>query len=238
MNKTDTILELCLDQIQSGESTLEECLTRYPQHATELRSLLRASTRLARAGEIRPSPVFRARSRTELNAYMQARPRAKRPAPFAWRLAFNLMTTFLAFCVLGTAIAQRSVPGDTLFSWKITSERVWRAVSIDRLATDLTLSNRRVKELLRVYGDEERRARAVENYQQMLVRFKSDQNVNHQERIIPVLRFHQESLSQVGISIPELDKYFSPETRDGTGEQDSPETPGPVISISVFGLAT
>lgn len=238
MNKTDTILELCLEQIQSGESTLEECITRYPQYAAELRSLLRASTRLSRAGEVRPSPVFRARSRTELNAYIQAHPRGKRPTPFVWRLAFNVMTTFLAFCVLGTAIAQRSVPGDTLFSWKITSERVWRAVSIDRLATDLTLSNRRVKELVRVYGDENRRARAVENYQQILVRFKSDQDVKHQERIIPVLRFHQESLSQVGISIPALDDYFSPETRDGTGEQDSPETPGPIISISVFGLDT
>ena len=238
MNKTDTILELCLDQIQSGESTLEECITRYPQQAAELRSLLRASTRLSRAGEVRPSPVYRARSRTELNAYIQAHPRGKRPAPFVWRLAFNVMTTFLAFCVLGTAIAQRSVPGDTLFSWKITSERVWRAVSIDRLATDLTLSTRRVKELVRVYADENRRARAVENYQQMLVRFKSDQDVKHQERIIPVLRFHQESLSQVGISIPALDDYFSPETRDGTGEQDSPETPGPIISISAFGLHT
>jgi hypothetical protein len=238
MNKTDTILELCLDQVQSGESTLEECITRYPQHAAELRSLLRASTRLSRAGEVRPSPVFRARSRTELNAYIQAHPRGKRPTPFVWRLAFNVMTTFLAFCILGTAIAQRSVPGDTLFSWKITSERVWRAVSIDRLATDLTLSNRRVKELVRVYADENRRARAVENYQQMLVRFKSDQDVKHQERIIPVLRFHQESLSQVGISIPALDDYFSPETRDGTGEQDSPETPGPIISISAFGLDT
>src|SRR5688500_4458959 len=236
MNKIETILEQCLKGIETGEITLDECMTRYPEYARELTSLLHASTRLARGGDVMPSPVFKARTRTELNAYIRSHPRVKRSAPFAWRLAFNVFTSFLAFFILGTAISQRALPGDTLYSWKLSSERVWRTVSIDRLQTDLTLSNRRVKELVRVYGDEDRRARAVENYQQMLVRFKSDQNVNHQERIIPVLRFHQESLSQVGISIPELDSYFSPETGDGNGEQDSPDTPGPIISISVFGL--
>ena len=237
MNKIDTIFEQCLDQIQNGESTLEECVARYPEHAAELGSLLRASTRLTRAGAVMPSPVFKARTRTELNAYIHSHPRTKRPAPFAWRLTYNLVTSFLAFLILGTAIAQRALPGDTLYDWKLTSERVWRAVSIDRLATDLTLSNRRVRELVRVYSDENRRTRAVENYQQMLVRFKSDQDVRHQERIIPVLRFHQESLSQVGISIPELDSYFSPETQGGSGEQDSPEAPDPVIITWTYRLA-
>lgn len=236
MNKIDIIIEECLDRIQSGESTLEECVARYPEHAGELTSLLRASTRLARAGEVMPSPVFRARTRTELNAYIHAHPRLKRPAPFAWRLAYNIVTSLLAFLILGTAIAQRALPGDTLYDWKLTSERVWRTVSIDRLATDLTLSNRRVKELVRVYGDENRRSRAVANYQQMLVRFKSDQDVRHQERIIPVLRFHQQSLSQVGISIPELDSYFSPESQEGNGQQDSTDAPDPFINTWSFGL--
>jgi hypothetical protein len=237
MNKIDTIFEECLDQIQSGESNLEECVARYPEHAVELTSVARASTRLARARDVVPSPVFKARSRAELNAYLHSHPRSKGPVPFVWRLAYNVVTTLLAFLVLGTGIAQRALPGDTLYDWKLSSERVWRAVSIDRLATDLTLSNRRVRELVRVYSDENRRARAVESYQQMLVRFKSDQDMKNQERIIPVLRFHQESLSQVGISIPELDGYFSPETREGSGEQNSPDTPGPIISISAFGLA-
>ncbi|HET9591022.1 MAG TPA: hypothetical protein VFO91_19705 [Anaerolineales bacterium] len=238
MNKIDIIFEKCLEQIQSGDSTLEECVARYPEHAPELTSLLRTSSRLARAGTVMPSPVFKARTRTELNAYIQSHPRGKRPVPFVWRLTFNAVTTLLAFFILGTAIAQRALPGDTLFPWKLTSERVWRAVSIDRLATDLTLSNRRVRELVRVYDDEGRRARAVENYQQMLVRFKADQDVRHQERIIPVLRTHQESLNQLGISIPELDSYFSPETRDGSGEQDAPEVPDPVLtSMSAFGVA-
>ena len=237
MNKIDTIFEECLEQIQNGEATLDECAARYPEHAAELISLLRASTRLARAGAVVPSPVFKARTRTELNAYIHSHPRTKRPAPFAWRLAYNLVTSLVAFLVLGTAIAQRALPGDTLYDWKLTSESVWRVVSIDRLATDLTLSNRRVKELVRVYNDENRRARAVQNYQQMLITFKSDQDVTHQERIIPVLRFHQESLSQVGISIPELDNYFSPGTQGGTGEEDSPESPDPIISLWSFALA-
>ena len=241
MNKIETIetiFEECLERLAGGESTIEECVARYPEHAAELTSLLRTSTRLARGGEVVPSPVYKARTRTELNAYIQAHPRQqKQPLPLVWRLSFNIVTTLLAFFVLGTAIAQRALPGDTLFSWKLTSERVWRVVSIDRLATDLTLSNRRVTELVKVYDDEPRRVRAMENYRKMLVRFKADKNVKHQERIVPILRFHQESLSQVGISIPELDDYFSPETNDGTGEEISPVAPDPAIGIRAFELA-
>lgn len=239
MNKIEIIFEQCLERIEGGESTVEECAARYPEHALELTSLLHASARLARGGEVVPSPVFKARMRTELNAYIQAHPRQKRPVPFIWRLSFNIVTTFLAFLILGTAIAQRALPGDTLFTWKVTSERAWRAVSVDRLATDLTLSNRRVRELVTVYtvyDDEIRLARAMENYQKTLARFKADKDVNHQERIVPVLKFHQESLYQVGISVPELDNYFSPETKDGTGEQNAPITPVPLISISAFEL--
>ena len=231
MNKFDTIFEECLSQIETGESTLEECVARYPEHAAQLTSLLHASTRLARGEAVLPSPVFKARTRTKLNTYIQSHPRSKRPLPFVWRLSFNLMTTLLAFCVLGTAIAQRALPGDTLYSWKLSSEHIWRMVSIDRLTTDLTLSNRRVKELVKVYGDEDRRSRAVENYQEMLVRFKSDEDVRHQERIVPVLRFHQESLDQMGISIPELDDYFSPGSKDVPEEQSSPVALGSLINI-------
>ena len=234
MNNIETTLEQCLNEIESGESTLEECLARYPEHAVELPSLLRASARLARGGAVMPSPVFKARTRTELNSYIQSHPRGKRPVPFVWRLAFNALTTFLAFFILGTAIAQRALPGDTLYSLKLSSERVWRTVSIDRLQTDLTLSNRRVKELVKVYKDEDRRARAVENYQEMLISFKSDEDVKHQERIVPVLRFHQESLHEVGISIPELDNYFSPETNDGTEEQSSPFASDSLLNFSTI----
>jgi hypothetical protein len=232
MNKIETTLEQCLNEIQTGESSLDECLARYPDYAAELTSLLHASTRLARARDVMPSPVFKARTRTELNAYIHSHPRVKRPVPFVWRLAFNALTTFLAFFILGTAIAQRALPGDTLYSWKLSSERVWRTVSIDRLQTDLTLSNRRVKELVKVYGDENRRARAVQNYQQVLIRFKSDGDMKHQERIVPVLKSHQKSLHEVGISIPELDNYFSPGTKDKPGEQSPPVALGSSISIS------
>jgi len=238
MNKIETILEQCLKGIETGESTLDECLARYPEHATELTSLLYASTRLARAGEVRPSPVFKARTRTELNAHIRSYPRVKRPAPFAWRLAFNVFTSFLAFFILGTAISQRALPGDTLYSWKLSSERAWRTVSIDRLQTDLTLSNRRVKELVKVYRDEDRRPRAVENYQQVLVRFKSDEDVKHQQRIVPVLRFHQESLHELGISIPELDNYFPAGTKQEPGQSSPVASTGALLSISTIQIPT
>jgi len=238
MNKIETILEQCLKGIETGETTLDECMTRYPEYAKELTSLLHASTRLARGGDVMPSSVFKARTRTELNAHIRSHPRVKRPAPFAWRLAFNVFTSFLAFFILGTAISQRALPGDTLYSWKLSSERVWRTVSIDRLQTDLTLSNRRVKELVKVYGDEDRRPRAVENYQQVLVRFKSDEDVKHQQRIVPVLKFHQESLHELGISIPELDNYFPSGTKHEPGQSSPVVSSGVLLSLLTIQIPT
>ena len=48
MNKIETTLEQCLNEIETGASTLDESLVRYPEHTAELTSLLHASTRLAR----------------------------------------------------------------------------------------------------------------------------------------------------------------------------------------------
>lgn len=74
MNKIETTLEQCLNEIETGEATLDEYLARYPEHAAELTSLLHASKRLARAGNVMPSPVFKSRTRAELNAYIQSHP--------------------------------------------------------------------------------------------------------------------------------------------------------------------
>jgi len=60
-----------------------------------------------------------------------------------------------------------------------------------------------------------------------------DEDVTHQERIVPVLRFHQESLHEVGISIPELDNYFSPGTRHEPG-QSPPVALGSLLSSSTI----
>jgi len=208
MNELETILEECLDQLEGGESNIDECLARYPEHAAQLTPLLSAATKLAVAREVRPSPAFRARNRTELNIYIQKHPQLKPVSPLFWRFTISLVTMVLAFVATGTAFAQKALPGDSLYSWKLTSENIWREISADPLGTDLILSDRRLDELMAVSGDEARRTRAVQNYEKMLIRFQSPEDVQNQERILSVLRSQHESLIKAGLSIPELDIYF------------------------------
>jgi hypothetical protein len=207
-NDLEAILDLCLTEIEAGKSDIDECLIRYPEHAGELQPLLRAATKLARAREVVPDPAFKARARTQLNVYMQQHPQRRRISPIFWRFAISLAAVFLLFLASGTAFAQGAVPGDALYSWKLSSESVWRMTSRDQLSVDLALSNRRVREIVSVSGDATLRARAIENYEKLLVKFTSEQDARKQERIQPVLAAQHDALNNAGVLTPELEAYF------------------------------
>ena len=205
MNEFESIFDESWSQIESGESTVDEVLARHPEHRAQLGPLLQAASKLAGTKEMAsPSPSFRSRNRAQLNKYMYENPQMKRVSPVFWRLTLTLVSLLLAFIVSGTVFAQSALPGDSFYDWKLSSENAWRIVSPDRLGTDLTLSNRRVHELV-ASSNEIGRARALEDYQRLLIRF---QNTNDQERVLIVLRSQQEFLRNAGISIPELDNYL------------------------------
>jgi hypothetical protein len=207
-NDLETILDTCLNQIEDGESSIDECLARYPEHAGQLSPLLRAATKLARGREVVPDPSYKARARTQLNIYMQQHPQRRRISPVFWRFSIGFVTMLFLFLASGTAFAQTAVPGDPLYRWKLTSEYVWRMTSSDQLGVDLTLSHRRMNELVVVSGDESRRAHAVKNYEQLLMKFNAEQDAEKRERILPILRAQHEWLVRSGISVPELEIYF------------------------------
>ena len=205
MNEFETVFEESWSRMESGESTLDEVLARHPEHSAQLGPLLQAASTLAGVREVVPSPVFRSRTRTQLNTHMRENPQLKRVSPVFWRLTITLVSLLLAFLVSGTVFAQGALPGDAFYTWKLNSENAWRIVSPDRLGTDLTLSNRRIKELVALSGDEIRRERALEDYHRLLIRFE---DVNDQERVLIVLRSQKEFLNNAGVSIPELDNYL------------------------------
>lgn len=207
-NDLETTLDICLNQIEDGESNIEECLTRYPEHAAQLQPLLMAATRLARGREVMPDPAYKARARTQLNIHMQSHPQPRRVSPAFWRFAVGFVTMILLFVASGTTFAQQALPGDALYNWKLTSEHVWRMTSSDQLGVDLTLSNRRVNELVVVSSDEIRRARAIEKYEELLIKFKAAEDTKDRERILPVLRSQHEALVKTGVLVPELEIYF------------------------------
>lgn len=207
-NELETILDICLNQIEDGESNVDKCLALYPEQAAQLEPLLKAATKLSRGREVIPDPAYKARTRAQLSIYMQQNPQRKRVSPVIWRFAIGLATMLLVFLATGTSFAQQALPGDRLYDWKLTSENVWRMTSSDQLGVDITLSNRRVSELVVVSGDQMLRAQAVENYQKLLVKFNATESEKDRARILPVLRAQHESLIKAGVSVPELEALF------------------------------
>ena len=209
-NDLETTLDICLYQIEEGEANIDECLARFPDHAAQLEPLLKAATKLSRAREVVPDPAYKARARTQLNVYMQQHPQHKHVSPVFWRFAIAAMTVLLLFVASGTAFAQTALPGDAFYTWKLTSENVWRLTSSDPLGVDITLSNRRMNELVEVSdsGDQMLRARAVENYEKLLIKFNAVQDEEKRARILPILRAQHEALTEAGVAVPELEIYF------------------------------
>jgi hypothetical protein len=207
-NNLETILDTCLYQVEEGEASVEECLALYPDHAAELEPLLKAATKLSRARDVVPDPSYRMRARSQLNTYMLQHPQRKRVSPIFWRVAVGFATMMLLFIASGTAFAQQALPGDTLYNWKLTSEHVWRLTSSDDLGVDIALSQRRMNELLVVSGDETRRAWAIQNYEKLLLKFRTAESEHDRARILPVLRSQHKALLEAGIIVPELEDYF------------------------------
>ena len=207
-NDLETILDICLSQIDEGESSIDDCLARYPEYAAQLKPLLHAATKLARGREVMPDPGYRTRARSQLNVYMQQNPQRKRVSPVFWRVAVGFVTMVMLFIASGTAFAQQALPGDALYNWKLTSEHLWRFTSNDQLGYDIALSNRRMNELLVVSGDQMRREWAIQNYEKLLIKFRTAEDAKDRERILPVLRAQHEALIEAGITVPGLELYF------------------------------
>ena len=149
-----------------------------------------------------------AQARSQLNVYMQQNPQRKRVSPIFWRVSIAFVTVMTLFLASGTAFAQQALPGDALYNWKLTSEHIWRYTYSDQIGYDITLSNRRMHELLVVSGDEGRREAAILNYEKLLVKFRNAEDADDRARILLVLRAQHQELLQAGVMIPELESFF------------------------------
>jgi hypothetical protein len=69
----EDILAECLDAVNAGRSTVEECLSLYPQWSDRLEPLLRLGLRLGDASFPEPDPSFRAAARERFLSATQAR---------------------------------------------------------------------------------------------------------------------------------------------------------------------
>ncbi len=232
MSDFEIVLDECLSQIAGGASTADECLARHPEHAAQLGPLLQTAARFDIARHVQPSPVFKARARGQLTNYMKVHPRHRAwiASPFR-RAAASLAVLVIALLITGTAFAQGALPGQPLYTWKLSSENVWRAVVPNPVAVDLALADRRVAEMTAVEGNAANESQAQKGYLEVLARLKSESDAQNRALILQTLQSHQKKLSGAGISIPDLNRLLSPSGSNsaapGSGPAKPETTPGP-----------
>lgn len=127
----DAALDQCLAALQRGES-LESCLSRYPQYAQQLRSLLSLGQRIRRLPRSAPgSPAQTAAwRRFRLRAQELRQAKSRRGGSFWLRPLALAASLLLAVIVAGGGTvfaAQDSLPDSPLYRLKLASEeaRLW-----------------------------------------------------------------------------------------------------------------
>ncbi len=158
--KKEEILAECIEQVRKGESTIDECVARYPGLGKELRTLLAISSQL-KPDKVMPSTEFV--QRTEAQIFEGTKP-VSRKTPFGFWfqprpvLARVLVSVFAGLVVLGIAggstayAAQHSLPGDTLYPVKTYLENLQLTLTINSTARanlHMKLAARRIEELTR-----------------------------------------------------------------------------------------
>jgi len=200
MTEFESVLQDCLRELEQGARSVEDCLQRHPKHAAQLEPVLLTSAYLARGREARLSPTFKARVRNRLIREMHAHPRKRtRPVFLFMRLVTSLAVIVLALLAAGTVYAQRTLPGEAFYGWKLASESAWRAVTPNPVGTDLTIAQRRVNELIAVQDSPALSLEVLEAYLEVADRLKSEASVEEKAFILAVLDAQFEELNQAGI---------------------------------------
>jgi hypothetical protein len=143
----DEALQSCLDLIRGGLETIDSVVARYPEYAEELRAQLEIATWLSSASSsLDPRPGFVSASRRRLVSRIQQESRPPVAVTLTWGERFQqffsaqklapvgfVLVLMLGLFVSGTVVSasQKAIPGDDLYSVKLTLEQIALATSLD-----------------------------------------------------------------------------------------------------------
>ena len=172
----EQILQTCLEQIKTGQETVDSALARYPDKAEELRPLLETASWLQMSRKaVSPAPDFVTSSRKRLEARLEREKTEGRPRTphiedlglwntlvylftqksFAYR--FAIATVFVILFVVTTSsvagAARQAIPGDRLYPVKTSLERAQLALSFSdehRAQLNINFAERRLVEIRRL----------------------------------------------------------------------------------------
>lgn len=228
MTEFENILQECLHDLEQDASNVDECLQRYPQYAGQLEPILVTSAYLARGRAARLSPAFKRRVRTRLLQQIYAHPRKTAHLSFTWtRLAASLAVLMLALLVSGTVYAQRALPGEAFYTWKLASEDAWRVLSPDPIETDLAIAERRLNELILVRDNPALQVQTLAAYRQVTDRLRAQVDAANEARILAALDSQIEKLDRLGILPDQPDPTVLPPLESSTSTP--PVTPLPIL---------
>lgn len=172
-----SVLDSCIEDVKAGRLTVEACLDRYPEFASELRDPLIAANMLRGVSPVKPSEAFRQKARPQLMAKLGPMPaggvsliealRQKwthftfipqtRRFSMAWMLALILVASVLVGG--GTAYASdAAVPGQPLYGLDRSLEEIQSKRTHDPeayVALQLAFADERLSEAHTLAGDAE-----------------------------------------------------------------------------------
>jgi hypothetical protein len=132
---------------------------------------------------------------------------------------------------VGMAQAQSAMPGETLYDWKRTSEKVLYAFLPDPVATDIFLAERRLEEWIVVMDDPALSPDARLEYERALSQLVSMLNGQNAAQVKTALQEQQASLEEAGLASAELDEYLAGGSISGVEEETSSQDE-PVIAAT------
>lgn len=162
----ELIFDECLQAVESGQWSVEECLQRYPAQRQELEALLKMAGQVRSAGMVEPRAAFRRSARTRLvarltdgmvvtnrNPFRLLKQISTQPLQWSRRTVMNwiAIVVLLASLFGGGAAVQASsqaLPDSPLYPLKTGIESLRLVVSSEPAQTQLALefANRRIEE--------------------------------------------------------------------------------------------
>ena len=213
----DNVVDVCVEQVETGRATVEDCLKRYPHLADELDPILRTAAMLLATGvpSIDPAGMRTIEKRVLSHARKlkqeQESPRTGLWPQLAVRLAVAMLIVLLVTASTGGALiaSADSLPGEPLYPVKRLSENIQLAVAWDtllRARLHTSFAQRRWDEAMRQYlhGDKwneitlQEMTRELEHATNALEQINGDQVRTDWERIIDISQVAARDLGAMG----------------------------------------
>ena len=213
----DSVVEVCVEQVETGRATVEDCLRRYPHLADELDPILRTAATLFATDVPSIDPAgMRIIEKRVLSHARKLKQEQEPPRTWLWpQVAMSLAVAMLIVVLVtawtgGVLIASAdSLPGEPLYPVKRLSENIQLAVARDtllRARLHTLFAQRRWDEAMRQYlhGDKwneitlQEMTRELEHATNALEQINGDQGRTDWERIIDISQVAAQDLTSMG----------------------------------------